>query len=90
MVHSSKGTDHQPVKLSEPGHQQPVYIDLDGCNVGFKHWHPSSVTHKGNQLCGRGEIGGVWEWTSSPLTTHDGFEPMEIYPGYTGNATPYP
>lgn len=61
-----------------------MFIDLDGCNVGFKHWHPIPVTPEGDKLAGQGELGGVWEWTSSPLTPHEGFEAMEIYPGYTG------
>ena len=29
-------------------------------------------------------MGGVWEWTSSVLEKHEGFEPMDVYPGYTG------
>jgi formylglycine-generating enzyme required for sulfatase activity len=52
--------------------------------VGFKHWHPVSVAEKGNKLCGQSELGGVWEWTSTVLEKHEGFEPMELYPGYTG------
>jgi len=62
---------------------QPVYIDLDGCNVGFKHWHPTPVVQNGEKLAGQSELGGVWEWTSTPLAPHDGFKSMEIYPGYT-------
>ncbi|KAK2763273.1 hypothetical protein FQN54_009909 [Arachnomyces sp. PD_36] len=85
IVNGSSSNDHQPVKPVPSGHQQPVYIDLDGCNVGFKHWHPTPVTHLGNKLCGQGELGGVWEWTSSPLKEHDGFRAMEIYPGYTAD-----
>jgi formylglycine-generating enzyme required for sulfatase activity len=42
------------------------------------------VTAKGNKLAGQSEMGGVWEWTSSPLTKHEGFEPMPLYPAYTG------
>lgn len=61
----------------------PVYTDLTDCNVGFKHWHPTPVIQNGDKLAGQGELGGVWEWTSSPLLPHDGFEAMEIYPGYT-------
>ena len=30
-------------------------------------------------------MGGVWEWTSTVLDKHEGFKPMELYPGYTGN-----
>jgi formylglycine-generating enzyme required for sulfatase activity len=61
-----------------------LFIDLEGTNVGFKHWHPVSVTEKGSKLCGQSDLGGVWEWTSTVLEEHDGFEPMELYPGYTG------
>lgn len=75
--------DHQPVKNLSLEHL-PVHIDLDGCNVGFKHWHPTPVTQNGNKLAGQGEFGGVWEWTSSPLKPHPGFKAMDIYPGYTG------
>lgn len=61
----------------------PVYTDLAESNVGFKHWHPTPVVQNGDKLAGQGELGGVWEWTSSPLLPHDGFEAMDIYPGYT-------
>jgi hypothetical protein len=61
-----------------------LFIDLEGTNVGFKHWHPISVVDKGGQLCGQADLGGVWEWTSTVLEKHDKFEPMALYPGYTG------
>ncbi len=61
-----------------------VFVDLKGCNVGFKHFHPTPVSQNGNKLSGQGEMGGVWEWTSSVLERHDGFEPMGLYPVYTG------
>ncbi|KAJ5279181.1 hypothetical protein N7478_004553 [Penicillium angulare] len=72
---------------SEPNAIQtsPVFRDLDGCNMGFKQWHPTPVTPQGNQLAGQGELGGVWEWTSSPLLPHAGFKAMQIYPGYTSD-----
>lgn len=38
-----------------------------------------------SSLLGRGNIGGVWEWTSSVLEKHDGFEPMTLYPNYTAD-----
>ncbi|KAL2843896.1 hypothetical protein BJY01DRAFT_191637 [Aspergillus pseudoustus] len=63
----------------------PVFTDLDKCNVGFKHWHPTPIVQNGDKLAGHGELGGVWEWTSTPLTEHDGFKAMEIYPGYTSD-----
>ncbi|TQV92647.1 DUF323 domain-containing protein [Cordyceps javanica] len=62
-----------------------LYIDLDGANVGFKTWHPQPVTASGDTLAGQAGMGGVWEWTSSPLTRHEGFEPMELYPAYTAD-----
>ncbi|KAL3460853.1 hypothetical protein BJX64DRAFT_289981 [Aspergillus heterothallicus] len=63
----------------------PVFIDLDDCNVGFKHWHPTPIVQNGDKLAGHSELGGVWEWTSTPIAAHDGFEAMEIYPGYTSD-----
>jgi hypothetical protein len=60
------------------------FVDLEGANVGFKHWHPISITPYGNKLSGQGEMGGAWEWTSSVLEKHEGFEPMSLYPAYTG------
>ncbi|PGH34245.1 hypothetical protein GX50_02922 [[Emmonsia] crescens] len=75
--------DHQPVQ-SPSAAPPPVYIDLDdNCNVGFKHWHPTPVTQNGNKLSGQGELGGVWEWTSTPLHAHEGFKTMDLYPGYS-------
>lgn len=72
----------QPV-LAPTASSSPVFTDLTKCNVGFKHWHPTPVIQDGDKLAGHAEFGGVWEWTSSPLTKHDGFKAMEIYPGYT-------
>lgn len=65
----------------------PVFVDLDGCNVGFKHWHPTPVIQNGDKLAGQGELGGVWEWTSTPLMPHEEFKAMDIYPGYTGKSS---
>ncbi|OAL45405.1 hypothetical protein IQ07DRAFT_520423 [Pyrenochaeta sp. DS3sAY3a] len=66
-------------------HPHDLFIDLEGTNVGFKHWHPVSVVERGNKLCGQSDLGGVWEWTSTALEKHEGFEPMELYPGYTAD-----
>ncbi|OJJ04304.1 hypothetical protein ASPVEDRAFT_135556 [Aspergillus versicolor CBS 583.65] len=74
----------QPV-LAPTASSSPVFTDLTNCNVGFKHWHPTPVIQDGDKLAGHAEFGGVWEWTSSPLTKHDGFKAMEIYPGYTSD-----
>jgi hypothetical protein len=61
----------------------PIFRALDGCNIGFQNWHPVPVTPNGDKLAGQGDLGGVWEWTSTPLTAHEDFKAMEIYPGYT-------
>ena len=34
-------------------------------------------------------MGGIWEWTSSVLERHVGFEPMTLYPAYTGLVPPF-
>lgn len=62
-----------------------VNIDLSDRDVAFKTWHPTAITGRGANLCGQGEIGGVWEWTSSTLAPYDGFQAMELYPGYTAD-----
>lgn len=48
------------------------------------------VTQNGNRLSGQGDMGGVWEWTSSALERHEGFKPMALYPAYTGLSSPVP
>ena len=63
--------------------QTSVFRALGGSNVGFQNWHPVPVTPNGDKLAGQGDLGGVWEWTSTPLTAHKGFKAMEIYPGCT-------
>ncbi|KAF2659086.1 hypothetical protein K491DRAFT_675797 [Lophiostoma macrostomum CBS 122681] len=65
-----------------------IFASLEGVNVGFQHWHPVSVAEKGKQLCGQSDLGGMWEWTSTTLEKQDGFEPMSLYPGYTGSSSP--
>ncbi|KAF4979752.1 hypothetical protein FZEAL_4109 [Fusarium zealandicum] len=62
-----------------------LFFDLMDANVGFRHWHPMPVTAQGDKLAGQSEMGGVWEWTSSALERHEGFEPMSLYPLYTAD-----
>ena len=91
----NNGVDETPPsKPSQNGHSnaatglkpRDLFLDLEGTNVGFKHWHPVSVVEKGGELCGQSDMGGVWEWTSTVLEKTEGFEPMELYPGYTGTS----
>ncbi|KAK8128249.1 hypothetical protein PG984_009357 [Apiospora sp. TS-2023a] len=79
----SKGSNSVSGESSE---MDGLFADLTDANVGFKHWHPVAVTAHGDRLAGQGQMGGVWEWTSSPLEKHEGFEPMALYPGYTEKA----
>jgi len=94
----NNGVEESPPSQSSPnGSSKAVagldphslFIDLRGANVGFKHWHPMPVTQNGNKLCGQAGMGGVWEWTSTVLEQHAGFEAMELYPGYTGTQNPF-
>jgi formylglycine-generating enzyme required for sulfatase activity len=82
---SGDGVEETPPTIPGPSRNVSLFMDLDGCNVGFQHWHPVPVTGKGGELGGQGAMGGVWEWTSSVLEKWDGFEPMELYPAYTAD-----
>ena len=53
----------------------------EGANTGFRHWHPLPATAGLDECAGRGSNGGVWEWTSTVLDTHEGFEGTTIFPG---------
>lgn len=66
---------------------EELFVDLSTADVGFKHWHPMPVTPNGGKLAGQGEMGGVWEWTSSELQQQKGFVPMKLYPAYSGEST---
>jgi len=90
---SNDGVEISPP--SHPSHQgalgaeqrldpKELFADLEGCNVGFQYLHPMPVTQNGGNLSGQGGMGGVWEWTSSVLKRHEGFEAMGLYPAYTG------
>lgn len=92
---SNEGVEETPpaARLAEPTNGGPIplsasttFVDLSSANVGFKHWNPISVTGSANKLAGQAEMGGVWEWTSSPLEKQKGFEPMELYPAYSGES----
>jgi formylglycine-generating enzyme required for sulfatase activity len=80
----STGYTKAPQPVQPPtASSSPVFIDLANKNTSFKHWHPTPVIQSGDKLAGHADFGGVWEWTSSPLTEHEGFKAMEIYQGYT-------
>ena len=87
----NNGVEETPPSRSShtSGDSQELFTNLDGANVGFKHWHPTAVTGNGKHLAGQSDMGGVWEWTSSPLSRYEGFEPMKLYPAYTGKVPKY-
>ncbi|KAI1430229.1 C-type lectin protein [Xylaria sp. FL1777] len=72
-------------KVWRPRIQDDLFLDLVGANIGFQNWHPVPVTARGGRLAGQAEMGGAWEWTSSRLRKHNGFEPMTLYPLYTAD-----
>ena len=39
----------------------------------------------GNRLRGQGDMGGLWEWTSTPLAAFEGYKAMDLYPGYSAD-----
>ncbi|KAI1116913.1 DUF323 domain protein [Nemania sp. NC0429] len=74
-----------PCGAREGDDHDGLFLDLAGANVGFQNWHPVAVTARGDRLAGQAELGGAWEWTSSPLRKYEGFEPMALYPLYTAD-----
>jgi L-histidine Nalpha-methyltransferase / hercynylcysteine S-oxide synthase len=82
-------TPPQDASLKAAGGSAPnpndIFLDLAGCNVGLQQWTPSPVTGEGSRLRGQGDLGGLWEWTSTPLAAFDGYKPMDLYPGYSAD-----
>lgn len=83
-AHLSKAVVNGGAKRPEPN-PDDLFIELENRNVAFRHWHPMPVTGNGDWLCGQSDLGGLWEWTSTPLTAHEGFKAMDLYPGYTAD-----
>ncbi|PHH77447.1 hypothetical protein CDD82_3500 [Ophiocordyceps australis] len=90
--YSPSDSDSEAVLPSQPESEsvaplaaESLFIDLASANVGFRHWHPQPVTHRGGVLAGQSDMGGVWECTSSVLEPHAGFKPMPLYPAYTAD-----
>ncbi|KAL9711285.1 hypothetical protein Ac2012v2_005825 [Leucoagaricus gongylophorus] len=57
----------------------------EGANIGFRNWHPLPATTGGTKNGGKGCNGGVWEWTSTVLDKVDGYNPSNLYPGYSSD-----
>jgi len=57
-------------------------------NFDFANWNPTDVhafPHNQSAFGVVGQLGNGWEWTSSPFTPFEGFEPFSFYPGYSAN-----
>lgn len=54
-----------------------------GANVGFRNWHPVPATTGREEFGGRGSNGGIWEWTSTLFSNHEGLFPTNHFPGYS-------
>jgi len=80
----SNGAVHRGSSNGAAPNPHDLFIDLSDANTAFKHWHPTPVRLDGT-LAGQGQTGGAWEWTSTVLEKHEGFEPMKLYPGYTAD-----
>ncbi|KIX08574.1 uncharacterized protein Z518_03230 [Rhinocladiella mackenziei CBS 650.93] len=81
---SSNGVVNGAAKILDPN-PADLFVELKNHNVAFRHWHPMPVTGNGERLCGQSDLGGLWEWTSTPLAPHEGFKAMDLYPGYTAD-----
>ncbi|KAK9383774.1 uncharacterized protein V2V93DRAFT_362701 [Kockiozyma suomiensis] len=57
--------------------------DVVMSNIGFKSWTPSTLSPE-CELSGVGSM-GVFEWTSTVLEPHAGFQVDELYPEYTAD-----
>jgi len=56
-----------------------------GANVGFRNWHPLPATTGTARNGGKGDNGGVWEWTSTAMDKVEGYVPSGLYPGYSAD-----
>ena len=57
-------------------------------NFGLKSWDPDPVhaTPAGDSAFGVSQLlGNGWQWTSTPFAPFPGFQPHEMYPGYSAN-----
>ncbi|KAF4549171.1 Histidine-specific methyltransferase-like protein [Elsinoe fawcettii] len=79
------GHSTRPAGAGSGLNPRDLFVDLTHTNTGFKHWHPVAVSDKGDRLGGQSDMGGLWEWTSTTLRPWEGFQAMDLYPGYTAD-----
>jgi gamma-glutamyl hercynylcysteine S-oxide synthase len=60
----------------------------DRGNFNFKRWDPESVYSSPSGASAFGVtqmVGNGWQWTRTPFAPFPGFEPRDVYPGYSAN-----
>ncbi|EPX71206.1 sulfatase modifying factor 1 [Schizosaccharomyces octosporus yFS286] len=56
-----------------------TYVSTKGMATGFQQLHPANLKDDGTHQI----FTGAWEWSSTVLDKHEGFEPEALYPDYT-------
>ncbi|EPY53599.1 sulfatase modifying factor 1 [Schizosaccharomyces cryophilus OY26] len=56
-----------------------AYVSTEGMATGFQQLHPAKLKDDETPQI----FTGAWEWTSTVLEKHEGFEPEALYPDYT-------
>ncbi|KAJ3250986.1 hypothetical protein HDU77_006197 [Chytriomyces hyalinus] len=80
-LHASKqdGKHYRvPTEMEITCYRQFLNKDIEG-NYAFRSWVPRDV------LPETGVIGDGWEWTSTVMQQHAGYEQSKIYPGYSSD-----
>ncbi|KAJ3222740.1 hypothetical protein HDU81_009622, partial [Chytriomyces hyalinus] len=67
-----------PTEMELTCYRRFLNKDVEG-NYGFRSWVPRDV------LPETGVVGDGWEWTSSMMERHAGYEQSKIYPGYSSD-----
>ncbi|KAJ3333222.1 hypothetical protein HDU76_010380 [Blyttiomyces sp. JEL0837] len=90
-VQASAYAQHVGMRLPSEAELVATRLDVSGAKgrgfdglhgwFGFRGWVPSdAVENLKGWVPGNG-----WEWTSTEMDSHDGFEASELYPGYTSD-----
>ncbi|OQS01863.1 hypothetical protein THRCLA_05694 [Thraustotheca clavata] len=72
---------HYEMRLPHEAELVSMRLPGHGHNIGLNHWAPTPVEDNTKGWIAE----NAWEWTCDVLTAHEGFEPSELYPGYTAD-----